>query len=78
MNDLPGLWTPWKGGPMSGTTSEQGAEQEWESELIDVTTVPLLALMSAEETVFANAARRLLAEINQSETIVATHSVTAH
>jgi hypothetical protein len=62
---------------MSGTPDEQGAATEWESELVNVTTTPLLVLLSTEETVLADAVRRLMAEIDQSDAVT-NHSVTAH
>jgi FXSXX-COOH protein len=59
---------------MAEGIDDQVSRKRFESDLADVTSVPLTVLLSSEDSVLVNALRRLRAEIAQPEEIVAGHS----
>ena len=61
---------------MEQRNAERLPERVYESELVDLTDVPLAKLISGE-TAFAKSMRRVLAELPQSEEVGAGHGTSA-
>jgi len=58
---------------MDKIAGSQGSGQEQEWDLVDVTKLPLPDLLRSDNTVLANSLRRLLAEMEHPEEIIAAH-----
>jgi FXSXX-COOH protein len=60
---------------MANTAGSQGdGTPEHQPELADVSSLPLAELIPADDTVLANSLRRLLAELDSPQEIIAAHN----
>lgn len=58
---------------MHGGINDHASEEEFASDVIDVTAVPLSTLLKSDDSVLGNSIRRILAEVADAEQVVASH-----
>lgn len=59
---------------MDNVAGNESTTPELETDLVDVTRMPLAELLRSDDTVLDNALRRLLAELAEPQEIIAAHN----